>query len=91
MDRDNEAIYIYNIIDLQIVMIAQVNNYTLIDFAISKDFDNLFVLVKNKEKEKEKKENEYKILIMKNIILKMSQESEKKLSAYLNPEEIKKE
>ena len=87
LDDKNCAINIYNIIDLQIVMKANLSSYYLIDFIFSKDFDNLFILVNEKEKKEE-----YKILIMKNKkILKINQEIEKKITNPVNEEEIKKE
>ena len=98
-DQNNEAINIYNIIDLQVVMTGSIKNYNLIDFVLAKDFDNLFVLVKsknedNEEEKKEDKENTgYKILIMKNTKFpKINQEQEKKIIVPTgNEDEVKNE
>ena len=93
LDKNNRFIYIYNIIDLQEIMKGHLKDNYPIDFILSKDFDNLFVLVKSqKEKDNKDENNRYKILIMKNTkILKLTQEGEKKASAHIIEEETKKE
>ena len=91
IDQKDEVVNIYNIIDLQIVMTGQIKNYSVIDFIYTKDFDNLFVLVKSKN-EKEKEKESYKILIMKNTkIPKINQDLDKKIVQNNNEEEINKE
>ena len=97
VDKKNMFVFIYNIIDLQVVLKGDLNDNYPIDFILSKYFDNLFVLVeakKNKEKEKDNKDENigYKILIMKNTkIPKLNQEGDKKALGHLNEEETKKE
>ena len=97
VDKKNMLIFIYNIIDLEVVLKGDLKDNYPIDFILSKYFDNLFVLVeakKNKEKEKDNKDENigYKILIMKNTkIPKLNQEGDKKALGHLNEEETKKE
>ena len=93
LDKNNKFIFIYNIIDLQEIMKGDLKDNNPIDFILSKDFDNIFVLVEPKNKKDNKDENNrYKILIMKNTkILKLTQEGEKKASAHIIEEETKKE
>jgi WD40 repeat protein len=92
IDQKDEVINIYNIIDLQIVMTGQIKNYKVIDFIFSKDFDNLFVLVKPKnENENEKEKESYKILIMKNTKMPKINQEDKKISQINNEEVINKE
>ena len=94
LDQTNQFVLIYNIIDLQIIMKGDIKNYILMDFTISKDFDNLFVLAKPKnENNKEEKNNEYKILILKNTnISKINSEIEKKAAqTHVNEEETANE
>ena len=76
MDQENEKIYIYNIIDLTIVMMGHIKNYNFIDVIFSPDFDNLFLLAKSKNENKE-----YKIIIIKNtkILMKPNNEEEPKI------------
>ena len=76
MDQENETIYIYNIIDLTIVMMGHIKNYNFIDVIFSPDFDNLFLLAKSKNENKE-----YKIIIIKNtkILMKSNNEEEPKI------------
>jgi len=94
LDQTNQFVLIYNIIDLQIIMKGDIKNYILMDFTISKDFDNLFVLAKPKnENNKEEKNNEYKILILKNTnVSKINSEIEKKAAqTHINEEETANE
>ena len=81
-------------------MKGDIKNYILIDFTLSKDFDNLFVLAKSKndndnekEKEKEEENNRYKIFILKNTkVSKINSEIEKKATqTHINEEENTKE
>ena len=93
LDQTNQFVIIYNIIDLQVIMKGDIKNYILIDFTLSKDFDNLFVLAKSKtdndnEKEKEEENNRYKIFILKNTkVSKINSEIEKKATQTHNNEE----
>ena len=66
----NETLEVYNIIDLQMIMDWEIKNYTFIDFILTKELDNIFLLVKsnisNDEKENQNDENnKYKILLLK--------------------------
>ena len=65
----NENIEVYNIIELKCIMNWPIKNYTFIDFILSKDLDNIFLLVNNrifKEEQDDDNENDYKILVLKN-------------------------
>ena len=77
-------------------MKGDIKNYILIDFTLSKDFDNLFVLAKSKndnDNEKEEENNGYKIFILKNTkVSKINSEIEKKVTqTHINEEEATKE
>ena len=69
-------------------MTGQIKNYLVIDFIYTKDFDNLFVLVKSKN-EKEKEKESYKILIMKNTKMPKINQEDKKISQINNEEDIR--
>ena len=91
----NESIDIYNIIDLEIVISWQIKNYTFIDFILTKEMDNIFILTKlNLPKEERERENDdkniYQILVIKtNNEIKMSNEIEENIELPLNEEEEK--
>ena len=93
----NESIDIYNIIDLQIVINWQIKNYTFIDFILTKEMDNIFILTKiNLPKEEREKENEdedkniFEILVIKtNNEIKIANEKEENIEIDFNDEEEK--
>jgi hypothetical protein len=89
----NESIEIYNIIDLEIVINWQIKNYTFIDFILTKEMNNIFILAKLnlpiEERENDDK-NIYEILIIKtNNEIKLSNEIEENIEIPLNEEEEK--
>ena len=90
----NESIDIYNIINLEIIINWQIKNYTFIDFILTKEMDNIFILTKlnlPKEERENDDKNIYEILVIKtNNEIKISNEIEENIEIPFNEEEEKK-
>ena len=75
----NESIDIYNIIDLEIVINWQIKNHSFIDFILTKEMDNIFILTELNLpiEERDEDKNIFEILVIKtNNEIKMSNELE---------------